>query len=250
MKRFFVLFLVAIFALISCATTQRNTKSNKSRNYSANPNYGQNEIASDISYYKDNSPGVVRNKPYAVLNSRNPAGEAVDGRMMRESDDSKSNGSLWNERSGYNSLFYANEDRRVGDIVYINLKEDLAAMLKKKTPRAPAAAAAPQASEDKVRGSKDKVDKAAAKTAATPAAPKAKVGKPKSSFKNTLIAARIIDRLPNRTLLIEGHKFVEVNRKAREILVSGYINEEDIRNGEVDSSKMADLSIDYLMVNR
>ena len=99
------------------------------------------------------------------------------------------------------------------------------------------------------RGRKSSVAKAAApKPPVMPVAGAKKKKRKKKLKRHTFIAARIIDKLPNGTLLLEGHKLVEINKKVRQILISGYVNESDINaRGEVDSRKMADLSIDYVI---
>jgi len=251
------LILVALFFLVGCKTfpeskKQVRGKKNISQEYPVNAY----ESESDISYYKQRSPGVNRITQPGVLKPKFTS-QAVDGRLLREKEANLNSGSLWSEESSQNFMFGSNKALNIGDIIYINLKEDIRAMLERNKKK-PGSFFSPVArSQGRKRG---RVSKASTNGPTTPQKTPVKPStegkvtnkppkKPKNIVKNTYITARIIDKLSNDTFLIEGHKLIDVNRTIRQILVSGYVNRKDINSkDEVDSRKMADLSIDYAVV--
>jgi flagellar basal body L-ring protein FlgH len=243
-------FLMMIFA---CKTTPEKKEKKRRARRPYRHSREMTRLESDISYYRNRSPGAARHVGRSAIR-RGLASDAVDGRMMRvratQSDDY---GSLWNSESRHNYLFIKKRNKNIGDIVYIKLKEDVRAMLKKGKKKRRYSRRMAGRRRRRSRGAKRAVKKAAAPAKpATPGGPKKKKKRSKKSLKkNVYIAARIIDKLPNNTFLLEGHKMIEVNKVIREILVSGYVKRRDINlKDEVDSRKMADLAIDYVVAKR
>jgi len=251
LRKFVIAFSVLSFLVYGCATSKKKKMVRRRR-----PRYDYympSEAKSDISYYKERSPGAHRVQQAGAL-KRSLAGAAVDGKLLKDDDQRRDGGSLWTERSDYNNFFVKDIEKDIGDIVYINLKEDLRSMLRrsKKRYRSNAYRRALRARSVKRRGRKPAAKKNTQKASAAAVISGKKKKKSKKRLrKNTYIAARVIDRLSNGTLLLEGHKLVDVNKKLREILISGYVKDSDITpRGEVDSRKMADLFIDYIVVNK
>lgn len=255
-------FLLIVFIFTTnCALFDKSSDEKaKKRRRRRRPHYAyqpETEMQSDISYYKERSPGVARVKPRSVLPNAK-ATEVIDGRLLRGAHQKANTGSLWTTSSRHNSMFAKVRDRGIGDILYIKLKEDIRAMLKKQKKRRRRGYFGRRRRRRRRppmrRGQKSQVKEDENKQAAGGAAGAKKKKKRRRKRKKrgeTIIAARIIDELPNNTYLIEGHKLVELNRTTREILVSGYVNVRDInKRSEVLSTKMADLTIDYIIVDK
>lgn len=253
MRKIVVSMLVVLLMAVSgCASIKKIKAERRPRRRQSY--YQAMENKSDISYYRERSPGAERVGQQGAL-IRSLAGQAVDGKLMRVQDENQHDGSLWTPGSKQNFFFASMHAKDIGDIIYINLKEDIRSMLRRgrRGYTGDAYRRALAARKRRLNTKKAAISKKSAGKPPSGIAVKKPVKKKASKRlkKNTYIAARVIDKLPNGTLLIEGHKLIDVNSKLREILISGYVKENDLSSrGEVDSRKMADLTIDYIVVNK
>lgn len=156
--------------------------------------------------------------------------------------DSESDGSLWANQGNSASLFTYQNDKHTGDMVIINVLENLrnqiSAELKRTFPDKPVKGKAGE------KGKKD--DKAAA--APAPAAP-AGDGQEMDMKVYDKISGTVMEEISKDYILLRGHKDVIFKKEKRAIEIQALVSRKDImENDYVNSDKLLESRV--LILNR
>lgn len=146
--------------------------------------------------------------------------------------DNDSNGSLWANQGSSSSLFTYQNDKHTGDMVIINVLENLrnqiSSELKRVFPDRPKKAA-----------EGEKSSKAAATAAATPAAAEEMDMKIYDKISGT-----VMEEISKDYILLRGRKDVIFKKEKKSIEVQGLVSRKDImENDYVNSDKMLDARV-------
>ena len=145
-------------------------------------------------------------------------------------DSSEGDGSLWANQGNSASLFTYQNDKHTGDMVIINVLENLrnqiSAELKRTFPDKPVK---PKAGEKKGKGEE--------KTAAAPAAPAAAENAETEVYDK--ISGTVMEEISKDYILLRGHKDVIFKKEKRSIEVQALVSRKDImENDYVNSDKL------------
>ena len=194
-------------------------------------------IKSPMTYSLGSNPGGQRLPPPAKRDYRQARAKADD---FVDNEDS---GSLWADQGSSSSLFTYQNDKHMGDMVIINVLEDLrnqiSSELKRQFPDAPRKSGKTlDAKED---------PKAAASSLTTPAA-----GDSDMDMKiYDKISGTVTEEISKDYIVLKGRKELIFKKEKRSIEVQALVSRKDImENDYVNSDKLLESKVFILGVNR
>lgn len=196
-------------------------------------------------------PDVVTNvqPSYTVQENANPLTRDYSGPLPL--GDPGVTASLWQESRGTNDFFRDNRAWRPMDLITILITEKSKGQKTADTEVKSKSDVSASISkffgfETDMKNKNPDLDPTALVQAATKNDFK---GEGDTSREGSLVAkisAMVVEVLPGEVLRIEGEKIISVNSEEEIMVISGLVRPEDVTSGnEVDSSKIADMRIDY-----
>lgn len=242
--------LLLLFSLVSCANYVNNIHRQIDREEKVARNDNRDEMRQHYSPYKnrfdrsgDKRP--IQNPSTFSLGDGTASGQVRppvkrDYRPQRyqaqDFVDSDSSGSLWANQGSSASLFTYQNDKRTGDMVIINVLENLrnqiSSELKRVFPDKP----------KKVAKSGEKGD--AKKEAPSAAAPATKDLEEMDMKVYDKISGTVMEEISKDYILLRGRKDVIYKKEKKSIEVQGLVSRKDImENDYVNSDKMLDARV-------